>query len=321
MRMKNSIANRIENRSKLTLPVGFARLRIALWPCLGFLLACNNNYQAPVTEAGERQVIVPPEIVSSAGGDASRPSRSTSTTIRVGAAGSESSGINRGIDRATSAIATPAVRNGSVHRVRPGESLFSIAFQYDLDFRSLAIANNLQPPYTIFVDQELQLDVSDINSARTARAANNPAVTDTGVVRTRAGGGSGGVMRQPIGSQSAPNWQWPLAGRVLRGFAVEGNEGIDIDGRSGDPVLAAGDGDVVYSGRGVQGVGNLIIIRHNDRYLSAYGHNSVMLVNEGQHVQAGQQIAEVGNNATGVSMLHFEIREEGKSIDPRIMLP
>lgn len=206
-----------------------------------------------------------------------------------------------------------------MHRVRPGETLFSIAFEHDLDFRSLAIANNLRPPYTIFVDQELQLDVSAISAPATGNSGST--VTDTGVVRTRATGGGGGVIRQPIGAQSAPQWQWPHGGSVVRGFAVNGNEGVDIGGRIGDPVLAAGAGDVVYSGRGVQGVGNLIIIRHNDRYLSAYGHNSVMLVNEGERVTAGQQIAQVGENGAGEPVLHFEIREEGKSIDPGSLLP
>lgn len=275
------------------------------------LIGCSNN-PAPVTEAGERLVIVPPEIVSSSQGEASRPARTSSAAV-----------IESGNTTSNRSSAVSSSRSGAgsarVHRVRPGETLFSIAFEHDLDFRSLAIANNLRPPYTIFVDQELRLDVSAIGSPSAGGAGTT--VTDTGVVRTRAGGGGGGVFRQPIGTQSAPQWQWPHRGSVVRGFAVNGNEGLDIGGRTGDPVLAAGDGDVVYSGRGVQGVGNLIIIRHNDRYLSAYGHNSVMLVNEGDRVTAGQQIAEVGENAAGESVLHFEIRQEGKSIDPSSLLP
>ena len=98
-------------------------------------------------------------------------------------------------------------------------------------------------------------------------------------------------------------------------------EGIDISGNVGDPVLAAGGGDVVYSGRGVQGTGNLIIMRHSDRLLSAYAHNSVVLVSEGQHIEAGQQIAELGVNNSGVPMLHFEIRRDGQSVDPMQYLP
>ena len=284
---------------------------VLLLGCCLLLIACSNN-PAPVTEASERLVIVPPEIVSSSQGEASRPARSSAATV-----------INTpsGTSARTANVSSPriAAGNTSVHRVRPGETLFSIAFEHDLDFRSLAIANNLRPPYTIFVDQELQLDVSAISAPSTAGSGTT--VTDTGVVRTRAGGGGGGVIRQPIGTQSAPQWQWPHSGSVVRGFAVNGNEGVDIGGRIGDPVLAAGAGDVVYSGRGVQGVGNLIIIRHNDRYLSAYGHNSVMLVSEGERVAAGQQIGQVGQNAAGEPVLHFEIRQEGKSIDPSSLLP
>jgi lipoprotein NlpD len=107
---------------------------------------------------------------------------------------------------------------------------------------------------------------------------------------------------------------------VLRAFQA-GNKGIDIGGRPGDPVWAASDGEVVYSGNGIQGTGNLIIIRHGDSYLSAYAHNSVMLVSKGSRVTAGDKIAEIGENSTGVPMLHFEIRVDGNSVDPIRFLP
>ena len=107
----------------------------------------------------------------------------------------------------------------------------------------------------------------------------------------------------------------------MRGFQSGVSKGLDISGNVGDPVLAAGDGDVVYSGRGIQGTGDLIIIRHSDRYLSAYAHNSRMLVNEGSRVRAGEKIAEVGQNSSGIAMLHFEIREAGDSVDPSRLLP
>jgi lipoprotein NlpD len=108
---------------------------------------------------------------------------------------------------------------------------------------------------------------------------------------------------------------------LVRGFQSGVSKGLDINGNVGDAVLAAGDGDVVYSGRGIQGSGDLIIIRHNDRYLSAYAHNSRMLVNEGSRVRAGEKIAEVGEDSAGVAMLHFEIREAGNSVDPGRLLP
>ena len=182
--------------------------------------------------------------------------------------------------------------------MRSGDTLFSIAFQYDLDFRSLAIANGLNPPYTIFVDQEINLDLNNIVS------------------------GGSAVLRQPVTSTPrAIGWQWPHQGRLLRGFQSGLNKGLNISGNVGDAVLAAGDGDVVYSGSGIQGSGDLIIVRHSDRYLSAYAHNSRMLVNVGSRVRAGEKIAEVGENSSGVAMLHFEIREAGDSVDPSRLLP
>lgn len=265
------------------------------------VIACSLPYQAPVREASERQVITPPVIVESDRGAGRIPStvdRSRSTT-------------------STSTVSQQSSRTGS-HRVRPGETLYSIAFQHDLDFRTLAIVNDLDPPYTIFVDQVLSLDVSGIAATATSVS---PVVESSNGTRSRAGRSGGGVLRQPIAEQRAPSWQWPHRGAISRDFAVSGNEGVDIAGQPGDPVLAAGAGDVVYTGRGLQGVGNLIIIRHNDRYLSAYGHNRVMLVSAGDRVAAGQQIAEVGSNAAGVPMLHFEIREEGKAVDPKSILP
>jgi lipoprotein NlpD len=287
-----------------------------LTACGGLLLcllaACGNRYQAPVTEAGQRQVITPPLIVNSSTGNSSSPAELSRPTV-------------------VSSVNSPARNSGGsaqtmrpdVHIVRRGETLFSIAFQHDLDFRSLAIANDLSPPYTIFVDQELLLDVSQVGRRQIQSLGSNigtPA-PDNSVARTRAGGGSGGVIRQPIQIQRDPVWQWPHDGSIVRGFNEGGSEGLDIAGRVGDPVRAAGAGDVVYSGRGIQGVGNLIIIRHNDRLLSAYGNNSAILVAQGQHVEAGEEIAEVGENSRGEAVLHFEIREEGKSVDPTAFLP
>jgi len=280
------------------------------------LASCGGGYQAPISELGEQQVISAPEVFSSnseAGGTQSQPIQRGSISSGVGGTGSNlsSSNINR---------AGPAS-----HLVRPGDTLFSIAFQYDLDFRSLAIVNGLNPPYTIFVDQEINLDLNNIVRGGSAVSTANlgTAVGNNSVARSRAGGGtSGSVLRQPVTSTPrAISWQWPHQGRLVRGFQSGVSKGLDISGNVGDAVLAAGDGDVVYSGRGIQGSGDLIIIRHSDRYLSAYAHNSRMLVNEGSRVRAGEKIAEVGENSSGVAMLHFEIREAGDSVDPSRLLP
>jgi len=261
-----------------------------------------------------------PVIVSSSGtSSGSSPEVFSSNSVRGASRNSSSqSGSNQGGSNLNRSVPT-------THLVRSGDTLFSIAFQHDLDFRSVAIANGLNPPYTIFVDQEINLDLSNSVSSGSAVSTANlgTAVGNNSVARARAGSGtSGSVLRQPVsGPPRAVSWQWPHQGRVLRGFQSGVSKGLDIAGNVGDPVLAAGDGDVVYSGRNIQGSGDLIIVRHSDRYLSAYAHNSRLLVNEGSRVRAGEKIAEVGENSSGVAMLHFEIREAGDSVDPSRLLP
>jgi lipoprotein NlpD len=116
-------------------------------------------------------------------------------------------------------------------------------------------------------------------------------------------------------------WAWPAGGRVLAGFSEATNKGVDIAGKVGDPVFASASGRVVYSGQGLRGYGKLIIIKHNQTYLSAYAHNNNLLVKEGQNVVRGQKIAEIGNTDSSQAKLHFEIRRLGKPIDPAKLLP
>jgi len=118
-----------------------------------------------------------------------------------------------------------------------------------------------------------------------------------------------------------PNWAWPASGKSIAGFNEATNKGVDIAGKSGDPVLAAADGKVVYSGSGLRGYGKLVIIKHDATFLSAYAHNSNILVKEGQAVTRGQKIAEMGNTDTDQVKLHFEIRRQGKPVDPTQYLP
>ena len=291
-----------------------------------------------MSEQGEQQVVTAPIIV-----DSSTPESSfrIQNSRPVSVSSSDRNGSSPEVFSSNSSRApsrSEPVRNGSnrsgsninrsgptTHLVRSGDTLFSIAFQYDLDFRSLAIANGLNPPYTIFVDQEINLDLSKsvLSGSGVSTANLGTAVSNNSVARARAGSGtSSSVLRQPVTSTPRTiNWQWPHQGRLVRGFQSGVSKGMDISGNVGDAVLAAGDGDVVYSGRGIQGSGDLIIIRHSDRYLSAYAHNSRMLVNEGSRVRAGEKIAEVGENSSGVAMLHFEIREAGDSVDPSRLLP
>jgi lipoprotein NlpD len=117
------------------------------------------------------------------------------------------------------------------------------------------------------------------------------------------------------------DWAWPASGKIIESFSDSRNKGLDIAGTPGDPVLAAGDGKVVYSGNGLRGYGNLIIIKHNNTYLSAYAHNRSMLIKEGQAVRRGQKIAELGQTDAESPRLHFEIRRLGKPVDPADYLP
>lgn len=116
-------------------------------------------------------------------------------------------------------------------------------------------------------------------------------------------------------------WQWPSSGKVTNGYSDAGNKGLDFGGKAGDPVLAAADGKVVYAGAGLRGYGELVIVKHNATFLSAYAHNRKILVKEGQQVTRGQKIAEMGNTDSDSVKLHFEIRKQGKPIDPALYLP
>ena len=128
------------------------------------------------------------------------------------------------------------------------------------------------------------------------------------------------VTQNPVPGAGPVVFAWPAAGRVLRGFGIN-NKGVDFAGVTGDPVLAAAAGEVVYAGDGLRGYGPLIILRHGDLYLTAYGHNDRLLVREGDHVKARQKIAEIGSNGSDESSLHFEIRREGRPVDPVRLLP
>ena len=116
-------------------------------------------------------------------------------------------------------------------------------------------------------------------------------------------------------------WQWPAKGKVVDGFNETRNKGIDIGGSEGEAVLAAGDGEIVYSGSGLRMYGNLVIIKHNDDFISAYAHNKQILVKQGQSVKRGQRIADLGKTDDGQARLHFEIRYRGKPVDPIKYLP
>ncbi len=233
--------------------------------------------------------------------------------------------------------------------VRRGDTLYAIAFRFGMDFRSVAAANGIASPYTIYPGQNLIIrpgsqqmphssprPAPETSTARPApvaapatRAAPvtpSPAAPATGApatARSAAPAPPLAAARTPPAARlpAVSAWRWPSDGPVTRRYSATVHKGIDIGGGKGDPVVAVAAGDVVYAGTGIVGFGELLIIKHDDVYLSAYGHNDRLLVAEGARVAAGQQIAEKGSTGTDVVKLHFEIRKEGKPIDPLQLLP
>lgn len=238
--------------------------------------------------------------------------------------------------------ATSTVRSYQVQR---GDTLYSIAFRYGLDFRKVASANNIPAPYTIYPGQKIRLQEAPLKAVskpaarpaatRSASAGSSAPATASSSSATAAGrqtvSKAPPAKPQASSSSSSPSnsyaggkvtaWRWPSAGRVTRGYSASVHKGIDISGKRGDPIVAVAAGKVVYAGTGIVGFGELLIVKHNDIYLSAYGHNDRLLVREGQVVKAGQRIAEKGSTGTDTVKLHFEIRREGKPVDPQRLLP
>lgn len=224
---------------------------------------------------------------------------------------------------------TPSAAGMQMHRVVRGDTLYSIAWRYSVDYRALAVANNLAPPYTIYPNQELNVNISNVSNNAISNVPTIPAAPAGDPAVNVGARPAASVENRRVGSVptrvvEGVLWQWPVEGRVLRGYSASAestSKGIDIGGRLGEPVYAAADGDVVYSGRGIQGQGDLIIIRHSARFLSAYSHNSNMIVTEGARIRAGDKIAEVGTDPRGSQLLHFEVRVDGKPADPIQYLP
>ncbi|MGI9274281.1 MAG: peptidoglycan DD-metalloendopeptidase family protein [Endozoicomonas sp.] len=215
----------------------------------------------------------------------------------------------------------PRVTSG-IHVVREGETLFSIAWFYGRDFRELSDSNNIRSPYTIYPGQNISLA-----EARRAPPPSRPVVARQ---QPAASQNTRSVKKQPVPPRTQPapssqplRWRWPVNGQVIQGYSLTGtvNKGIDIGGNLGEPVMAASGGEVVYAGSDLAGYGRLIILKHNNSYLSAYAHNRELLVREGDSVKAGQKIAEIGSTGTTEPKLHFEIRRNGKPVDPMRFLP
>lgn len=194
-----------------------------------------------------------------------------------------------------------------VHRVKADETLYSIAWRYGLDYQPLANLNHIRRPYRINVGQLIYL-TKKAPIGETPSQPLQPTKSPTHMMA---------LEKEPTANVS--RWQRPARGVIIGGFTAL-NKGINIGGREGDPIYATAPGKVVYSGHGLRGYGNLIIIKHNNMFLTAYAHNSRVFVTEGTWVKAGQKIAEMGHTGTQHTMLHFEIRKNGKPVNPLIYL-
>lgn len=213
------------------------------------------------------------------------------------------------------AATTPPV----AHTIARGDTLYSIAWRYGLDYRDVARWNGIADPYVIHPGRTLRLAAPTGGPVLTPRKPPQattvkpepPAVAPRAVVPRAATVLPSGPIR----------WQWPTRGRIVRSDSPTSRKGIDIAGVKGQAVHAAAAGAVVYSGSGLLGYGRLIILKHSDTFLSAYAYNEQLLASEGDRVTAGQQIATMGTGTSGQPMLHFEIRRDGKPVNPLEHLP
>ncbi len=230
---------------------------------------------------------------------------------------------------AQSPARTSVAQPGTTVTVQRGDNLYRIALNNRISPMDLALWNNIAPPYTIYPGQRLRLYPGSASTATRSPSTQPPRTAQT---RPSATTQTPPVVRPtqappqpatPVPAASPFTWRWPTDGQII-GRYVAGDptkQGVGIAGNAGQPVRAAADGVVVYSGSGLVGYGELIIIKHDEQWLTAYGHNRTRLVNEGTRVKAGQQIAEMGRTGAARDMLHFEIRYNGKPVDPLRYLP
>ena len=223
------------------------------------------------------------------------------------------------VSSASTTTASTAGAHAS-HTVSSGDTLFSIAWRYGHDYKTLAAWNRIKPPFVIYPGQVIRLQPD-----KQGRAVQPPPVTQ----KQQRPRDKARVQPQTTAKRKAAaataaagiRWQWPARGRLLKPTSPTAQKGISISGRTGQKIVAAATGEVVYSGSGLRGYGKLIIIKHNDTYLSAYAYNRELIVKEGEMVTAGQQISTMGLDGKGAPVLHFEIRKNGKPIDPLRQLP
>lgn len=299
-----------------------------------FLAACGTsvNHRAPVEDrmSTAAKAPAPSAVPAAPAANATRPSATlvpeAVTAVPKPLPGAENAG------------------KPGYYTVKPGDTLIRIGLDHGQSARDIARWSGVDNPNRIEVGQVLRVvppagttvqtrpvaqssvaaaplpsatpaagvASAPASSSSTASAAQAPASTST----------TGSVAASAVsGSEDELAWAWPAAGVVIAGFDENRNKGLDIGGSAGEPVLAAADGRAVYVGAGLRGYGNLIILKHNNTYLTAYAHNQTLLIKEDQTVRKGQKIAEMGSSDADRVKLHFEIRRQGKPVDPARYLP
>jgi len=282
------------------------------------LSACSSTkYRAPVEERGGARS--PATATAGSGGTAASAPAAGAPEVKP-LPGAENAG------------------KPGYYSVKPGDTMIRIGLETGQNWKDLIRWNNLDNPNVIEVGQVLRVvpPGADPNAVAT-RGVTAAKVDVKPLDAPRPASGATGAAVAPAASvpaaPAAPppaaasrddddvNWQWPSNGQVLSGFDEARSKGLSIAGKAGDPVLAAADGRVVYAGSGLRGYGNLVILKHNNTFLTAYAHNQALLVKEDQNVRRGQKIAEMGSTDSDRVLLHFEIRKLGRPIDPAKLLP
>ena len=230
------------------------------------------------------------------------------------------------------------------YTIKPGDTLIRIGLENGQNWKDLVRWNALDNPNVIEVGQVLRVVMPGVDAAAAATRGVTPGRVETRALDPKLAAAAAGVASAPPAAPSVPavvaatpppaptsvpregvdddvNWAWPAGGNVAGQFEEGKSKGLVISGKAGDPVLAAADGRVVYAGSGLRGYGNLVILKHNNTYLTAYAHNQSLAVKEDQAVRRGQKIAEMGSTDAERVQLHFEIRRLGKPIDPSRLLP
>ena len=211
---------------------------------------------------------------------------------------------------------SPDLKYGESYIVKPGDSLYYVAWHYGLDYSELARLNNIKAPYSLAVGQKLNLLSQQKTPVQTKSVATNTvAELKTSLDREQ-------VTQRPKNNKNL-TWVWPLQPKSVRKDSAKGSlhRGIDLGANYGALVKAAAKGVVVYTGSGIKDFGDLVIIKHSGDFLTAYGYNEKVLVKEGQRVKQGQSLAVLGHPPIGETRLHFEMRKHGKPLNPIIYLP